>query len=68
MQNLKKSLSKNAVPYYVHQDAVVSRHPVMSDNPEHHHIYEAAGVMVSERHDKGDLVELVNCLLRLIHE
>jgi len=68
MKNLRHLLSDKAKPYYIHQDTVDSKHPLEVKNKEYHKIYEAAGVLVSERHEKSELTDLVHALLVLMNE
>lgn len=68
MQELKHLLSNDAKQYYIHQETVDSRHPLESEKKDIHKIYEVAQVLVSERYEKSELVDLVHCLLMLMNE
>lgn len=67
--DLSHMLAAAARPFYVTQRVVDESHPCADDMADDsiHAIYAAAQVMVSERHSKGDLVELVHTLLFLRH-
>lgn len=68
MKHLKDLLSERALPYYIHQNQIEDRHPLKSDKVYTHNVYEAAAILVSERHDKSDLTDLVNALMCMIEE
>ncbi len=65
MKNYKETLIDDS--YYISQREIEDYHPLGSKNAKHHRIYETAAILVSERHDKYELVDLVNVLLRRIH-
>ncbi len=68
MKNLKDELSKKAMPFYIDQNEIKKFHP-LNNNFENaiDGIFEAATWLVSERHEKYDLVDLVNALLHKLH-
>lgn len=66
VQDLSRSLNEQAKKYYITQDEITSLHPTvnsMHDGKWGYDIYEAALVMVSERYEKYDLVDLVSAII-----
>jgi hypothetical protein len=72
--NHKHHLASAGQAHYIDQTTILSTHPfVMSkpdqpDNKGNHPAYDAALIMVGERHAKGDLSDLVGHLLVKIGE
>ena len=62
--NLKESLSDKCRQYYIDQQEIDSMHPLEGGSD---HIFCAALCLIKERHDRYDLVNLVNYLLHKIH-
>lgn len=59
-------LNEGAKAFYVTQAKIDSTHPVSTDTPSFPH-YDAAAILVGERHGKGDLITLVGHLLYRLH-
>jgi hypothetical protein len=55
-------LSEKAKPFYITQAQIASTHPITSDDNSHPH-YDAARILVGERHAKSTLVNLVGHLI-----
>ena len=65
MKDLKYMLAPYSKTFYIAQDEIEKFRPTRAGRYD---LHGAATIMVSERHDKYDLVDLVNALLHKIHE
>ena len=70
MKDLRHLLSKKEFKkyYYITQEEIDKYHPLYLENRDEHSIMETAMILVSERYEKYELVDLVNYLLHKIHD
>lgn len=61
MEDLSRLLTPRSRPHYVTQEQIDTVHPLTADR--YFDTYEAAAILVGERHRKSELVDLVNYLL-----
>jgi hypothetical protein len=66
--NHKHHLAPRAQQFYVDQETILASHPSGVNLFPHYPAFDAAAILVGERHAKSDLIDLVGHLLVKLHE